>query len=74
MTIEETQARIAESSQWIQDLKKEMAQVLVGQDRLVERLLIGLLCNGHILLAGVPVLILLFHAFNLHLIYSLQIF
>jgi MoxR-like ATPase len=54
MTIEETQARIAESSQWIQDLKKEMAQVLVGQDRLVERLLIGLLCNGHILLEGVP--------------------
>ena len=31
-----------------------MAQVLVGQDRLVDRLLIGLLCNGHILLEGVP--------------------
>lgn len=31
-----------------------MAQVLVGQERLVDRLLIGLLCNGHILLEGVP--------------------
>jgi MoxR-like ATPase len=31
-----------------------MAQVLVGQADLVDRLLIGLLCNGHILLEGVP--------------------
>jgi MoxR-like ATPase len=54
MTIEETQARIAETSQWIPAVKAEMAQLLVGQDRLVDRLLIGLLCNGHILLEGVP--------------------
>ena len=54
MTIEETQARIAETSHWIQAVKTEMAQLLVGQDRLVDRLLIGLLCNGHILLEGVP--------------------
>ena len=31
-----------------------MSQVLVGQSELVDRLLIGLLCNGHILLEGVP--------------------
>jgi MoxR-like ATPase len=54
MTIEETQARIAETSNWIQAVKSEMAQVLVGQGELVDRLLIGLLCNGHILLEGVP--------------------
>lgn len=54
MTIEEIQARIAASSQWIESVKTEMAQVLVGQDALVDRLLIGLLCNGHILLEGVP--------------------
>lgn len=54
MTIEESQARIAETSHWIQAVKTEMAQVLVGQDQLVDRLLIGLLCNGHILLEGVP--------------------
>jgi MoxR-like ATPase len=52
--IEELQPRIAESSGWIQAVKDEMALVLVGQQRLVDRLLIGLLCNGHILLEGVP--------------------
>ena len=52
--IEELQPRIAESSGWIQAVKDEMARVLVGQQRLVDRLLIGLLCNGHILLEGVP--------------------
>lgn len=50
-TLEE---RIAATNGWIQAVKQEMAQVLVGQDSLVDRLLIGLLCNGHILLEGVP--------------------
>lgn len=54
MTSENLQQQIAESSAWIQHVKNEMGQVLVGQDRLVDRLLIGLLCNGHILLEGVP--------------------
>tara|TARA_B110000037_G_scaffold17525_3_gene18225 strand:- start:20939 stop:21367 length:429 start_codon:yes stop_codon:yes gene_type:complete len=35
-------------------VKAEMAKVLVGQNDLVDRLLVGLLCNGHILLEGVP--------------------
>jgi MoxR-like ATPase len=48
------QERIAQSSGWIQAVKHEMGQVLVGQEKLVDRLLIGLLCNGHILLEGVP--------------------
>lgn len=54
MTTEELQEKINQSSGWIQDVKNEMAQVLVGQSQLVDRLLIGLLCNGHILLEGVP--------------------
>jgi MoxR-like ATPase len=54
MTTETLQEQIAETSGWIQAVKDEMAQVLVGQERLVDRLLIGLLCNGHILLEGVP--------------------
>jgi len=54
MTTEELQNDIASSSSWIQAVKDEMAQVLVGQHDLVDRLLIGLLCNGHILLEGVP--------------------
>ena len=51
---EELQQQISETSGWISDLKTEMAHVLVGQEGLVDRLLIGLLCNGHILLEGVP--------------------
>ncbi|CAN5429187.1 AAA family ATPase [soil metagenome] len=40
--------------QWIPDLREEMHRVLVGQESLVDRLLVGLLTNGHILLEGVP--------------------
>jgi MoxR-like ATPase len=54
MTQEALQQQIAATSGWIQNVKDEMAQVLVGQAELVDRLLIGLLCNGHILLEGVP--------------------
>jgi len=54
MTTENLQQEITESSNWIQAVKHEMSQVLVGQHELVDRLLIGLLCNGHILLEGVP--------------------
>lgn len=52
--MENLQERISQSSGWIQAVKNEMGRVLVGQERLVDRLLIGLLCNGHILLEGVP--------------------
>ena len=41
-------------SQIIQNIKTEIAKVLVGQDKMVEGLLAGLLCRGHILLEGVP--------------------
>lgn len=42
-----------ESARW-QTLKLEIQKVIVGQDLIIERVLIGLLCNGHILLEGVP--------------------
>jgi MoxR-like ATPase len=35
-------------------VKKEMAKVVVGQEEIIDGLLIGLLCRGHILLFGVP--------------------
>ena len=38
----------------IRDVFAEMSQVVVGQDRLLNRLLIGLFTGGHILLEGVP--------------------
>ncbi|MDP0490170.1 MAG: MoxR family ATPase [Verrucomicrobiota bacterium JB023] len=45
---------ITQSSRWIDDVRTEMARVLIGQEQLVDRLLLGLLCNGHILLEGLP--------------------
>jgi len=49
-----TQDEINKSRAWVQPLRDELATVLVGQHELVDRLLIGLLCNGHLLLEGVP--------------------
>ena len=41
-------------SQIIQAIKTEVGKVVVGQEKMVEGLLAGLLCRGHILLEGVP--------------------
>jgi MoxR-like ATPase len=41
-------------SQIVENIKTEIGKVLVGQDKMVEGLLAGLLCRGHILLEGVP--------------------
>ena len=39
---------------WVQPLRQEMARVIVGQEQLIDRLLVGLIGNGHVLLEGVP--------------------
>jgi MoxR-like ATPase len=41
-------------SAWIKPLQQEIARVIVGQKHLVDRLVIALLTNGHVLLEGVP--------------------
>jgi MoxR-like ATPase len=38
----------------IQNIKNEMRKVIVGQDELIDSLIIGLIANGHILVEGVP--------------------
>lgn len=45
---------VQESRQWVDPLVNEVSRVVVGQSVLVHRLLVGLLCNGHVLLEGVP--------------------
>ena len=45
---------IAQASTNFQHLKTEVKKVIVGQEQVVEFILIGLLCDGHILLEGVP--------------------
>jgi MoxR-like ATPase len=46
--------RVAQQTKLCSDLEAEVAKVLVGQEAMVTRLLIGLLTGGHILLEGVP--------------------
>ncbi len=38
----------------IENIKQEISKSVVGQEKMIESLLIGLLCQGHILLEGVP--------------------
>jgi len=45
---------VQENSAWIKPLQQEMSRVIVGQKMLLDRLLIALLTNGHVLLEGVP--------------------
>ena len=52
--IKELNEKIQRESAFIEMLSLEMDKVIVGQKYMVERLLIGLLSNGHILLEGVP--------------------
>jgi MoxR-like ATPase len=44
----------AEDAQQLEHAVLEIKRVIVGQDRLVERMLVGLLAKGHLLLEGVP--------------------
>lgn len=46
--------KIHQQAAFVDMMLLELRKVLVGQDKMVERLLIGLLTNGHILLEGVP--------------------
>lgn len=50
----ELNERIKKESSFIEDIKREISRVIVGQEKVIERLIIGLLCKGHILIEGVP--------------------
>ena len=54
INIKELNERIERESLFVDTLRTEMGKVIVGQQHLVDTLLIGLLSNGHILLEGVP--------------------
>ncbi|OGW76325.1 MAG: ATPase [Omnitrophica bacterium RIFCSPHIGHO2_02_FULL_49_9] len=53
-SIQQIGDQVKQVRELIQDIFKEMGKVIVGQHYLVERLLIGLLSDGHVLLEGVP--------------------
>ncbi len=54
LSIDVLNERVRERSAFIKDLRSEMEKVIVGQQYLIDRLIIGMLSNGHILLEGVP--------------------
>ena len=53
-TTPELAQKIAEKGAWVPKVREEMHRVVVGQNDLLDKLLIGLLTNGHVLLEGVP--------------------
>ena len=54
LSIEERKARLAELFPFVSSVKKAIAHVIVGQETMIDRLLIGLLADGHVLLEGAP--------------------
>jgi MoxR-like ATPase len=54
VNIKELNEKIKAESEFVDLIKMEMQKVIVGQKHLMERLLIGLLSDGHVLLEGVP--------------------
>ena len=54
MKTQEFNEEIARRSAWVSEVKMEMGNVVIGQQHLVNRLILSLLCKGHVLLEGVP--------------------
>ncbi len=52
--IQEITRAVEEKSRYVKNLTDEIGKIIVGQHYLIERLLIGILANGHILVEGVP--------------------
>ncbi len=52
--LEAVNEKVRQQSVWIDSLRAEIGKVIVGQRYLIDRLLVGLLGNGHVLLEGVP--------------------
>jgi MoxR-like ATPase len=52
--IQQIQAVVEQEASFVERLTSEVSSVIVGQKYLIDRLLIGILANGHILIEGVP--------------------
>ena len=52
--LEAVNQQVRDQSQWIDQLREEIGKVIIGQKYLIDRLLVGLLADGHVLLEGVP--------------------
>ncbi len=54
MTVEELKHKVEEAHEVVSGIRREIAKVVVGQNEMVDGLLIGLFTKGHILIEGVP--------------------
>ena len=52
--IRQLNEKISQAGRFIDNLRNEVSKVIIGQSYMLDRLLIGLLSNGHVLLEGVP--------------------
>lgn len=52
--IEKLSARVREQNLFVDEIKKEISSAIIGQDKLVERMIIAFITGGHILLEGLP--------------------
>ncbi len=54
MDISTINQQVQQESLFLQDLKREISKVIVGQEALLEKMLVALLADGHVLIEGVP--------------------
>ena len=54
LTVEAIRRNVEVQSQFVGRLRKEMGRMIVGQEYMIDRLIVGLLANGHVLIEGVP--------------------
>ena len=54
MDLQNATNRIAAQGELVEKIKNEVGKVIVGQERLIDRLVLALVSDGHILLEGVP--------------------
>ena len=54
LSLTEVNEKISKESAFVDDLRKSISQVIIGQKELIDKIIISLLANGHILLEGVP--------------------
>lgn len=52
--VKQISERVAEKSVLIQAVRKEIGNVIIGQEALVDKLILAMLCNNHVLIEGVP--------------------
>jgi MoxR-like ATPase len=53
-TVEAIRRTVEEQSRFVDRLRQEIGRIIVGQQYMVDRLLVGVLANGHVLVEGVP--------------------